>query len=400
MSKPIPGQSYIVQTGDTLERIAAIAYGDPSKSADIARANQITIVAAGVILLLPAEFGAEVQVVHDGLVLVIGSLEIITESVRFFESQETVANSWTAVVAWQPDQKPDFDKLIRPYSYAPSQIFLNKQLLATGRVYGVTPSLNNRQELAIECWSKTADFMDSTLQPPYEESAVTLKQRAETLAKPFAIDVEFNLSEDGQFDRVTAEEEQTAGAHLLQLAKQRGALVSSTAEGNLTISLPDLDAAPVATIEEGQQGFSGFTASFDGRARFSEYRVIGDSPIDGILAATIKDPGVSVTRFRTRTVTDVTPGNINQAADWEKRRFLAGALTIPITAEGFLNANGERWSKGQKVTLISPTLFIKNGFDMLIKSVEFTDDKNGEKSQLTLVPPTVYGTGDIVEPWL
>jgi len=436
MSKPIPGQRYVVKPGDTIERIASIAYGDSSRSRDIFNSNQIDFIIPGIILNLPPEnitfpFISSGVILNlppenttsplistdvilnlppqnttsplistDGLVLLIGGLEILTESLRFFESIDTISAGWTAIIAWNPDEKPELDKIIRPYSYAPAHIFLDRELLGTGRLYVTSPSLISRQECSLECWSLTADFVDSTLKPPYEENEVNLKQRAETLAQPFSLKVISDLEQDGIFDRVTAEPSDTAGSHLLSLAKQRGVLISSTVNGELSLSIPKITGEPVATIEEGVEGFTGFTASYDGRARFSDYRVIGETPFDEPNNAVSKDKGVNVTRFKTKTVGETTQGEMKKAADFEKTKFLSDALTLPISARGFKRENGQRWKKGEYVTLISPTLFIKNGFLMLIKSVEFLSDSNGETALLTLVPPSVYSGDDIVEPWL
>lgn len=399
MAKPIPGHQYIV-TDETLERIAAVAYGDASRSRDILNANQIDKIAPGVVLNLPPENEITPLISSDGLVLLVGGLEIATESLRFFESIDTIVSGWTAVIAWTPDFNPELDKLIRPYSYSPAQIFLNRELLGTGRLYVTSPNLISRQECSLEFWSLTADFVDSTLKPPYEENEINLKQRAETLAKAFSLKVISDLEQDGIFDRVTAEPSQTAGNHLLSLAKQRGVLVSSTVKGDLLLSIPNLKGEPVATIEEGVEGFTGFQASYDGRSRFSDYRVIGETPFDEPNNAVAKDKGVSVTRFRTKTIGETTQGEMIKAANFEKTKFLSNALTLPISARGFTRENGERWKKGEYVTLISPTLFIKKGFLMLIKSVEFSIDDLGEVSLLTLAPPSVFSGEDIEEPWL
>jgi prophage tail gpP-like protein len=97
---------------------------------------------------------------------------------------------------------------------------------------------------------------------------------------------------------------------------------------------------------------------------------------------------------------ETTAGEIKRAAGWEKTKFLAGAFTLPISVSGFKNDNGTRWKKGDYVTLISPTMFINDGFLMLIKSVQLLSDGQGETAILTLVPPTVYSGGEVIEPWL
>lgn len=400
MSKPTAGQQYTVQSGDTIERIASIAYGDASRARDIEKVNQITQLVPGIILSLPPEDETAPQLTSDGLVMIIDRIEIQTESLRFFSSIETIADGWTAVIAWKRGDNPDLDAVIRPYSYSPAHIYLDRELIGSGRLYVTHPSLKGRGQAILECWSKTVNMVDSSLQPPYEENKVTLFQRAVTLAEPFSLSVTVDLEQDGIFDRVTATEEQTAGSHLLDLAKQRGALVSTTKFGGLLINIPDPSGEPVATIEEGVEGFSGFEAKFDGRKRFSDYRLIGETSSDGPNFAVSSDPVVGVTRFKTKTVNDTTAGEIQRAADWEKTKALSETLSLPISARGFKAPNGKRWKKGDYVILISPTLFIDEGFTMLIKSVEYSSDASGEKSILTLIPPSVYSGGEIEEPWL
>ena len=398
MSKPAPGKQYRVIEGDTVERIASIAYGDVGRSRDILMANP-GVVVPGVVLNLPGELDFTPIITTPGLVLVIAGVELPTESLRFLESIETIADAWTGVIAWTPEALPKLDEVIRPYSYSPAEIFLDGELLGTGRLYVTTTGLRDRQDCALECWSLTADLVDSALAPPYEQNKVTLKQRVESLAKPFSLKVEVELDQDGVFDRVTASEQETAGAHLLSLTKQRGVLLSSTAKGALRLSVPAASGAPVATIEEGVEGFSGFEGSFDGRNRFSEYRVIGSTPFDEPNNLVVKDSNVPVARFLTKNMNETTAGELQQAAGWLKSKFLSEALSLPISARGFKRENGERWKKGDYVTLISPTLFIFKGFLMLVKSVEFLSDSSGDVSQLTLVPPSVYSGGDVVEPW-
>lgn len=112
------------------------------------------------------------------------------------------------------------------------------------------------------------------------------------------------------------------------------------------------------------------------------------------------DKAVPVTRFMTFSGNDTTTGETQKAADWRKTKALADALTIPIQAEGFNAPNGEEWAPGQIVTLISPTLFMPKGFEMLIRSTEMVEAGGGKGTTLNLVPPGVYTGADIVEPWL
>lgn len=400
MSKPTPGKPYVVQTGDTIERIAAIAYGDAGRSVEITRANQAANITPGVTLNIPADSTRKAAApTTDGLSLVIGGRAVPAESIRISRSIDALADGWTAVIDWQFGDDKALDRIIGPYSYSPASVFVNGTLAIAGRQYGFAPSLTGRNEASLSGWSFAADMIDSTLKPPYEANNVTLLQRTKDIAATFNLAVISDLKTDGQFDRVTATSSQTAGAHILSLAAQRGILINSNPDGTLRLFVVDAKQTPVGTIEEGAPGFSGFAADFDGRARFNTYRFLSQTPGDSSAAAVSIDDAVPVTRFTTFAGNDTTTGETQQAADWRKTKALADALTIPIEAQGFKAPNGEEWAPGQIITLISPTLFIPDGFAMLIRATEMRQEPGGDVTTLSLVPPSVYTGGEIVEPW-
>lgn len=406
MSKPIPGALYVIQksdiVGDTnsaiLERLAEIAFGDTQSARKIEVANQVQAIGVGTVLKMPeavdSDLMPELKVNTKGLVLVIDGIEYKTESLRFLESDETMINAWSAVLQWQPREDLVLDAVLQPYTYPKSAVYLDGQLIATGRLYNVSPSLTGRRQVACEFFSLGVDALDSAMAPPYEESNVTLKQRAQTLLKPFGLSVSVDLEEDGVFDRVTAQDSQTVGAHLMDLARQRGALVSSNKKGGLIITVPKSSGTPVATIEEGKPGYSGFSASFNGRERFSDYRMLGESPSDEPLNFVVQDDQIPVTRFKTIQVKDTTQGGLAKAGAWEKVRYLSKSLAVPITAQGFFSSPGKRWAKGDFVTLISPTLFINDGRLMRVRAVEFLSASNALTTTLSLVPAQIYETGE------
>ena len=400
MPKPTPGRPYVVQPGDTALRIAAIAYGDATRAFVIVRANQAREIVPGVTLVIPDDnVVPDAAPTPDGLSLVVGGVAMPTENLRIVRSLDSLADGWTATIAWLPGADADLDAIIRPYGYAQASAFIDGELAVSGRLYGVSPALAARSQLSLEGWSFAADMIDSTLKPPYEANKVTLRQRVEDIAATFNLAVTSDLEVDGQFDRVAATPSQSAGGHILSLASQRGVLISSNPDGTLRIFKVSGDSQPVGTIEEGQPGFSGFGASFDGRSRFNAYRFLSQTPGDSSANAVAIDDAVPVTRFMTFSGNDTTTGETQQAADWRKTKAVADALSIPIRAEGFKAPNGDTWAPGQVVTVVSPTLFMPDGFDMLIRSVEMTQDPGGDATVLKLVPPGVYSGVDIVEPW-
>lgn len=400
MARPIPGQNYTVENGDTLSRIAGRAYGDETRADFIGRANQVDGVSSGDVILIPRLGITRTSGSQEaGISLLIGGRPFPTESILVMQSLDTFVHGWSATLARLPGQDPEAEKLFRPYAYPDASVFLDGEELVRGALYTPAPGLGGRSEISLAGWSSTADLYDSVLEPPYEAEKVNLERRAQVLAEVHGVSVVSRLAEDGLFDRVTAGETDTKGQHLLNLARQRGVLLTSELDNLVLFKLPNTNGPVVGTIEEGQPGFSGFASKFDGRQRFSSYRITADAPDLQQESITVRDKGVPRPRFAARSAGELRRGELGQAADWIKNKSLADALTIPITGEGFFAPNGQRWAPGQFVNFISPTLFIPKAFKMLVRSVDFKQERAGDSTVLGLVPPSVYTGGQLVEPW-
>ena len=416
MAKPIPGKQYTIQDENSLSQIAARAYGDETLWPRIWSANQFILRSGDPNLIFPGEVisipvlperqklktavtdpvipGKE----KDDMTIIIDGLEIKSTSTRIVRTMDTAADAWSASLDWQPGVRLDIDERVRPYAYLPASVYIGGKLMVNGILYTTESDLKSNQSIKrLEGASFTADLVDSTLKPPYEKNNVTLKQRAEEIVKPLGIDVVFDIEEGGAFDRVTADENDTIFQHLADLAMQRSALISSTVNGDLLITRA-ASGRPVAILEEGSQGSISLTARYDGRKRFNVYRAIGDSPL-GNKVGLAKDNVVPRSRFLTFQANETISGDIDKAAQWRRSKQLANALTIPFPTDSWYRPDGELWRENTIVTVVSPSIHVPDGFDFLIRSVEYIDDVAGKTAILNLVPPQVYTGEELKEPW-
>jgi prophage tail gpP-like protein len=408
VSVPTPGKRYKIVKDDFLSKIAGIAYGDTSKWRKIWAANQSALKSGDEDLIYPGEIIfipelAERKVspktltgkAPDALTLVINDIEIPTADLKVTRTIDTAADGWTALIAWKPGKDEKIDEATKPWGYQNASIFLGNDLLVDGRLYKVRPSgtVSGRQK-ALTGFSFTKDAIDSNVKPPYEVKNLTLRQRANDLIEPFGILVVWEVDDDNyKFDKITASDSDKVVGHLQKYAKQRGVLVSSDVSGNLLFQTADTESKSVGTIEEGQQGFLKYEADFDGTKRFNSTKATGQSPGDGQKVEIAKDDNVPTSRTRTIKANDVTAGELKKAAEWERSKAVADALTIPFQAFGFFAPNGERWTENTIVTVKSEVISIEDGFDFLIKRVEFVKNASGKTTNLSLVPPQVY-TGE------
>jgi prophage tail gpP-like protein len=414
MPKPIPGKQYTIVDEDSLSQVSRRAYGTLQHWPVIWRANKSALQSGDPDLIYPgetiyipeiAELVADEPDISnrepDEITIVIDGLEIRYSAARVMLTMDTASDGWTATLPWKPGENPALDERLRPYSYAPAKVYVGGILKITGKVYISESETSSDGTLKnLEGFSRTADILDSMMRPPYEENNITLKQRASKLAAPHGIKVVVEANTGGPFDRVTAGETEKKGAHLAKLARERGVLQSSTANGNLLYWEANVDGAPVVTLEEGQFPVGKLSFRADGRRRYSSYQAIVSTPFGASESPPIKDKTIPGSRLFTFRVQDSTAGELNDTAKWERNRALADALTIPIPVVGLLNPrDGKPWEVNKKVTVVSPSLHVPDGFDFIIRAVELEARENEKSSILNIVPPQVYTKEELVEPW-
>lgn len=431
MPKPTPGRKYTIVQGDNLSHISSAAYGNPRKWRVIWKANKATLRSGDPNLIFPGEVifipgnvetekaelearGASASTIPgkdpDDFTVIVDGLEVPTVDGRAFRAIDTAADGFTALLPWDPSATGERTKellaKLRPYQYNDCECYLGGELVTRGRVYAIETSIDEGGvSLEIEGWSYAADVVDSSVRPPYEARKVTLEQRAKDLLEGFAIDLVFELEDDDPFDRITIEPSETIFDHLLKLAQQRKALITSNAQGALVITRAAVDSGSVFTLQEGVRPLSRASIRFDGRARFNTYEAITNAPRKKgknkpSPTAVAKDDIVPAARMYRFQANDVTEATIQNAANWERSRRVADSLAISLPVDGWqIPGTNTLWRENTIVTLQSPSLFVPDGFDFLIRSVEYKFGADGATATLDLVPPQTYSGEAITEPW-
>lgn len=425
MPKATPGIPYTVVSGDTFYGIAKQAYGDGRQWREIRQANQSVlknpdsnIIVPGEVITIPTnavEQAAALDLFADSLpilpgkdkddfTIIVDDLEIPVTSGRAFRAADTAATGWTAIV---PFDKPDLllSEALKPYGYQPASCYLGGELLIQGILYGTEPKLVEKEKInALAGWSPTVDIIDSTAEPPYEAKNITLEKRARDLVEPHGIQVIFDVDDDATFKRVTIGATEKIFAHLAKLASQRGILVTSTELGELKFTRATKTKS-IGTIEEGQAMAETFSAKFDGRKRFNIYKALSQTPgrksrkNRNSKFQIAKDDIVPRSRRLTFNADDTTVGGMKNAANWRRSKQLTDALTMQIPVASWHGPDGQLWKENKIVTVKSETLYMPDGFDVLIRSVGYTFEENGTRGILSVVPPQVFTGEKLAEPW-
>jgi LysM repeat protein len=416
MSRPIPGKQYTIVDGDTLSGISAAAYGNGKKWPVIWKANQTrlksgdpNLIYPGEVIVIPGDVDVEAakaelaadkfdgETKQDATITIDGK-PVYFQSMTHTESIDNALDAWALTTLFDPDDE-EMTKRILQYSYGKSQIYLGKELAGTGYYY-TRETDTGEQTATLEFWSLAADMIDSNLKPgTYEAKKITLSQRAKDLADGHGIKVIFDLENDDQFERMKAEQGDTIGAHLMNYAKQKAGLMTSTPRGELLFTQA-ATGKPVASFVENTPPLLPNTAKFDGRARYASYLAIGKTT-GKTKTATSKDNNVPKSRSKTFSAPDTRGGDIQTAADWERNKALADSMSINLPLSDWYDPSGKLYRKNTIVEYTAPIHGIKNPSNFLVRSVSRTVTANGGRTcTLNIVPPQVYTGGEIVEPWL
>jgi prophage tail gpP-like protein len=416
MPKPVAGAPYTILKGDTLWDIAAQAYGLPRKWTVIWEANKSTLKSGDPNLIFPGETiiiptipelePIEGDDIYPGasrqdFTIVLDGQPITVQSARALRTMHTAADGWNSANIWARTDT-ELQGLVLPYRYEKAQIYVGGQLVITGRLYKPTnKATSEKYTQTLSGASYTKDIVDSSVQPPYEYSNIPLDKLVKSMIEPLGLEVVIDPDVDvsSPFDRVTAQPTDKIFDFLARLAKQRSALISSTPKGQALLTIARVTETVGSIGDEIPPGLE-LTATFDGARRFHEYTVLSKRRGRSTKKATSIDANIPKTRRTTINADETEKGDIQRTADWERSKRLADALTIPFPVSDWYAPNGELWRENTIVTVKSPIIYAPDGFNFLIRSVEYIYDADaGRTGMLNIVPPEVYTGEPLVEPW-
>jgi len=419
MPNPAQGENYAVQSGDTLNRIASVAYGLPSKWTAIAAANpQLNgrgkavdgspLIFPGDVLFIPADAEKKQAraVVKENrfknnpkekVTLVLDGKELPTKQGRFAYGIDVLASSYNAEIAWTPGKDKWLDEVTARGSYANSELYIGSRLVCTARLYARENIIaKDGMTKNLEFYSVTADIVDSHIPPAFSEIKNSdLKQIADKLLALHGFPVTFIDPPGNAFDVVEREGVETVAKYLQRLAAQRGLFVSCDEYGGVVFRKAANSGNPVARIEWKGKTATEFKARFDDRLRFAKYFASSTAGDGTPLNATASDPQVPAARQILFEANDADASTIKDAAEWRMLRIELEALSVGFPVSDWFDDSGKLWRFNEIVTAKSPVLDIPDEKNYVIKNVEFAWTAGERSAQLTLVPPLCVEGGKL-----
>jgi len=337
----------------------------------------------------------------DELTLVVENREIVISSGKLLKTMNTGSDGFSCLMPWQPKLDAKIDAITAKGSYSECMIYIAGKLQMTGILYYVKESYQkDGMSKELKIFTKTADMIDSTWQPPYEQSNIDIYDLCVKQADAFGITVALDngVIKGGKFSRITVDQTEKSFAQLSKVAAQRGLLLSCNEYGQLLIVKPNGGSRPVGTIFESNPNVDGYEAEYDGRKRYYQYEAITSSSQSTRTRVKQKaiDESVPVTRFLTFSTEESLPGEGLNAAEYRRNKTAAESLNLPFPVNSWYAPNEELWKPNTTVTVKNPVIS-ENGFTFLITQVEYDYKVNGTSAILQLIPPSMYEIGELKE---
>ena len=400
--------------GDTFEIISRKKYGTELEAGRIANANPGVSepLVAGIELNIPslpdapqnlqqqtaADDPDEVAVLIDG------------ERFRFWDKiriTRSIDNMDTVEFGTPFDANlPKFRKIFKPFSYKSNDVTVGGTPLFTGTMVAIDPVIENAKKvIAVNGYSLPGVLNDCTAPAssyPLEFNDQGLREIADTMLAPFGIAVEFQADQGAVFERVACEPGKKVLTFLIELAKQRNLIISSTSRGKLLFQQSIAPGKPVARLQQGIAPVLSVTPVFNPQEYYSHVTGI-DSVMVGLDGSqfTVKNPRLQgVIRPHTFNAPDAIDSDIKAAAEAKAGRMFGNAASYAINVATWRDPQGKIWEPNTTITLLAPDAMIYNEYEFIVRSVEFNQERAVRTATLNLVMPGSFN-GKIPEslPW-
>lgn len=398
--------TYKVVSGDTFEKIARRVYGTGEEASRIQRSNPGVEepLSAGTTLLIPDLTIAPRNQPPVAPSVNPDEVAVIIEGERFrfwTELQIRLSiDSFSRIEFTLPfdSSRQDLRDIFRPFTFKSVEVTVGGEVLFTGVMVNVNPILKpDSKMLQIGCYARPGVFMDCTAPAsayPLESNNLRLDAVARSLADPFGIPVSLVGDAGPVFRRIAHDPHKKILPFLTDLAKQRGFVMSDTAEGELLFWKSITSGTPVATFVQGVPPFEGATPVFDGQKYYSHVTGTGPVFIGGRgKQYTVINPHLrDVLRPMTVKFKDALVGDEKLAAEAAIARMFANIAGFEINLPTWRDPEGNLWEPNTTLDVTAPDAMIYNSYEFLIRNVTLKAAPESRTVTLDIVIPGAFNS--------
>lgn len=406
---------YKTKAGDTFELISRGTYGTESEAEQIKTANPgiVEPIPTGVDITIPDLPNSLKNKTQSVTADNENAVAVLIDNKRFkYWQSVSIKRSIDAIDSIQLEapfnaESLEFRNAFRPFTFKKIEITIGGVPFFTGTMVLITPTFDpSLKTVSAAGYSLPGVLGDcpppASLYPNQSFDNQGLRDITNTLTKPFGIGVEFNGNQGAIFERVAVDPNKKVLTFLIELAKQRKLIISSTPAGKLRIGIPTKPGNPVSSLEQGQPPIISLTPNFDPQGYYSH--ITGIEPVFiGIKGSqfTAKNKHLNgVVRPFTFTADDTQDADIKAAVEAKIGRMFGNVASYTLDVATWRDNNGKLWEPNTTIKLRAPGAMIYKEYEFLIRSIEFKTSKNEKTATIILSIPGSF-SGEVPEalPW-
>jgi len=404
---------YNVLDGDTFELISRKVYGTELEAGRIESANPGVFepLTPGISLIIPVVPTAPQNIPQKAVFDDPNEVALLIDGERFrFWDRIRLSRSMDAMDTVEfsapfDADTPNFRETFRPFSYKNIVVTVGGDLLFNGTMITIDPVLeNNRKIISVSGYSLPAVLNDCTPPAsafPLEFNNQKLPEITAKFVEPFGIGIKFDADDGAIFERVASKPEKKVLSFLIELAKQRNLIISSTERGELLFQQSTTVGNPVARLRQGESPLLSVTPRFNPQDYHSH--ITGLESVELGLSGskyTVKNERLEgVIRPLIFGVPDTVKADVKAAVQAKMGRMFGNLAGYTIQVDTWRDPVGVLWQPNTTLKLTAPDAMIYNEYEFIIRSVDF-DRENADLATLELVIPGSF-SGELPEvlPW-
>lgn len=403
--------TYIAEAGDTFERIARLKYGDDRKASFIRHANPSIVNMSDVFGVYTIPEGALIQVPNlppvitpnppssavgkDTVTVRVAGKEFSNWSAAALTQNVGKFDTFTLRAPYEPDGSL-FDGVIKPFSFAPCELFIGEQLMLVGTILNVKPIMSTSgRTINIDGYAKAGILNDCmvpvSVYPNLETDDVKLNTLVDSLIAPFGLTATYLADVGAPFLEVSLDASNKILSTISKLSKQRDLLLRNDNLGNLVFSKIDESDVSIR-LDEFDDTVTDIEVDFSAQNFYSS--VTGTQPMVLSLVGeshTIENPLLEdVFRPYVFETDDVAEEALPDLVRPKFNRMYSDSMKFTVKVRGWRDHTDQLWKVGSMVELIAPGVMVKKETKLMIRQVVFgVDNQGGNVATLTLTYPSV-----------
>jgi prophage tail gpP-like protein len=302
----------------------------------------------------------------------------------------------TFTAPFEPHRR-EFRDTFRPFTYKPLDLRVSQERLFTGTLLGVGPQVAPDSKTVEASGYSLPGVLDDANEPatafPLEFRGLTLRQIAQRICDPLGIGVVVDGDDGAAFRKIAIKPDQKPKSFLVDLAQERGMVLSDTPGGSLLILRSAPTGRPVARFREGQSPAVAVTATFNPQDYYSEITGIAQTRPGrrGSTYTERNDKLPGVVRPLTFMPRDVKAPDLPAAVRAKVARMFANVAAYVVNGlPTWRDPNGDLWRPNTTVTVEAPGAMVYRETEFLVRDVILRQDSGETSASLGLVLPGAF----------